>query len=55
MTRTLGDLQAKKIGLISEPEIQHLELVRGDKFIVIGSDGVWDVMSSAEVCGFVSQ
>lgn len=55
MTRTLGDLQAKKIGLISEPEIQHIELLRGDKFIVIGSDGVWDVMSSAEVCGFVSQ
>jgi len=24
-----------------------------DKFIVIGSDGVWDVMNSAEVCGFV--
>lgn len=26
-----------------------------DKFIVIGSDGVWDVMSSAEVVGFVLQ
>merc|ERR1712196_80739 len=25
MTRTLGDLQAKKIGLISEPEINHIE------------------------------
>jgi len=38
MTRTLGDLQAKNI-----------ELTRQDKFIVIGSDGVWDVMQSAEV------
>ncbi|CAD8071410.1 unnamed protein product [Paramecium primaurelia] len=53
MTRTLGDLQAKKIGLISEPEVQHIELTKQDKFMVIGSDGVWDVMSSAEVCGFV--
>lgn len=54
MTRTLGDLQAKKIGLISEPEIQHIELQpKFDKFIVIGSDGLWDVMNSAEVCGFV--
>ncbi len=44
MSRTLGDLQAKKIGLISEPEIQHIELNKQDKFIVIGSDGVWDVM-----------
>lgn len=53
MTRTLGDFQAKKIGLISVPEIQHIELKRGDQFIVIASDGLWDVMSSAEVVGFV--
>ena len=26
MTRTLGDFMAKKIGLISEPEIQRIEL-----------------------------
>jgi len=55
MTRTLGDLQAKKIGLISEPEIESLELhPQTDKFIVIGSDGIWDVMTSAEVVGFVN-
>lgn len=53
MTRTLGDLKGKEIGLISEPEIQHIELKPGDKFIVIASDGVWDVMSSAEVVGFI--
>eukprot|EP01015_Nassula_variabilis_P030170 TRINITY_DN6599_c0_g1_i1.p4 TRINITY_DN6599_c0_g1~~TRINITY_DN6599_c0_g1_i1.p4 ORF type:complete len:198 (-),score=63.22 TRINITY_DN6599_c0_g1_i1:62-655(-) len=55
MARTLGDLQAKKIGLISEPEIQWIELNPFDKFIVIGSDGIWDVMTSAEVIGFVLQ
>lgn len=53
MTRTLGDLQAKKIGLISDPEIEIIDLISQDKFIVIGSDGIWDVMQSAEVCGFV--
>jgi len=56
MTRTLGDLQAKKIGLISEPEIESIELnPLLDKFIVIGSDGIWDVMSSAEAVGYVNQ
>jgi len=55
MTRTLGDLQAKKIGLISEPEIESLDLTPHDQFIAIGSDGLWDVMSSAEVVGFVAQ
>lgn len=53
MTRTLGDFQAKKIGLISEPEIDHLWLKTRDQFIVVASDGIWDVMSSAEVVGFV--
>lgn len=53
MTRTLGDLQAKKIGLISEPEIKHIELKPGDRFIVVASDGLWDVMDSAEVVGFI--
>ena len=40
MTRTLGDFAAKKIGLSSVPEIQHLDLTIHDEFIVIGSDGV---------------
>lgn len=53
MSRSLGDFQAKKIGLISIPEIDHLWLKTRDKFVVLASDGVWDVMSSAEVVGFV--
>ena len=53
MTRTLGDLHAKKIGLISKPEIDHLALKKRDKFIVCASDGIWDVMTSAEVVGFI--
>jgi len=55
MTRSLGDLLSKKIGLISEPEIECIELLPNDKFIVIGSDGLWDVMGSTEVVGFVLQ
>ena len=52
-TRTLGNIQAKKIGIISHPEIFDFEQKYGDKFIVIASDGIWDVMTSAEVIGFV--
>ena len=45
MTRTLGDLEAKKIGLISVPEIKHIEInPKTDKFIVIGSDGIWVIL-----------
>jgi integrin-linked kinase-associated serine/threonine phosphatase 2C len=48
-------IQAHKIGVIAEPEISFKELADDDKFIVIGSDGVWDVMSSAEAVGFILQ
>ena len=53
ITRSLGDFQAKKIGIISEPEIDHLWIKTRDKFLVVASDGLWDVMTSAEVVGFV--
>lgn len=55
ITRSLGDLIAHKIGVIAEPEVTWKELDNDDKFIVIGSDGVWDVMSSAEAVGFILQ
>ena len=39
MSRSLGDFGAKKVGLISEPEVQNLMLTETDKFIIIASDG----------------
>ena len=53
MTRTLGDIYSKKIGLISKPEIEHIKLKKSDQFIILASDGLWEVMSSAEAVGFV--
>lgn len=55
MSRSLGDVLAKKAGVIAEPEVTrftydpevHLEQ-RGlvPKWLVLASDGVWDVMSN---------
>lgn len=53
MSRSLGDFQGKKIGILPVPEIQHLELTIQDRFMVIASDGIWDVMSACEVVAFV--
>lgn len=53
MTRGLGDIYSKKIGMISKPDIEHIKLKQNDKFIVLASDGLWEVMSSAEAVGFV--
>ena len=53
MSRSLGDFSAKRVGLISEPEVQNLQLTQQDQFIIIASDGVWDVCPSSEAVGFV--
>ena len=54
VSRTFGDLRAKEIGLTWEPEIDMIELKESDKFIVIASDGLWDVMEADEVVKFLA-
>jgi len=53
ITRSLGDILAHTIGVLHEPEITFRMREPGDKFIVMGSDGIWDMMTSAESIGFV--
>lgn len=54
MSRSLGDIVAHEIGVISTPAItSHIESPLHDFFIVLASDGVWDVMENQEVCDFV--
>lgn len=54
MTRSLGDLVSKSVGVTYEPEIKSIDtLSRKDKFIVIASDGLWDRISNDEVTRIV--
>jgi integrin-linked kinase-associated serine/threonine phosphatase 2C len=53
VSRTLGDLIGHNCGVSSEPVISHKVIDSDDKFIAIGSDGVWDVMNSTEVVGYL--
>jgi serine/threonine protein phosphatase PrpC len=41
MTRTMGDQVAHSIGVTNLPEVQTFKIDRNDKFIVIGSKGLW--------------
>jgi serine/threonine protein phosphatase PrpC len=52
-TRILGGFNFKKYGLISDPEIEHFDLVHLDKFMIIATDGVWDVMNSDDAIQMV--
>lgn len=55
MTRSLGDLVAKSVGVTHEPEIKTIDnLTQNDKFIVIASDGLWDRIPNDEVTRMVA-
>jgi serine/threonine protein phosphatase PrpC len=42
ISRSFGDKMAQKYGLICEPEIREMEINRQLKYIVLGSDGLFD-------------
>ncbi|CAD5327018.1 unnamed protein product [Arabidopsis thaliana] len=54
MARAFGDFCLKEYGVISVPEFTHRVLTDRDQFIVLASDGVWDVLSNEEVVDIVA-
>ena len=63
MSRSLGDVLAKKAGVIAEPEMSSYTYdplssnpeVRGmvPRWVVMASDGIWDVMTNEQVAQFL--
>lgn len=51
-TRMLG---YNKFGIIAEPEIVSFEVRGQDKFFVLASDGIWDVLGSKDVVDFINR
>lgn len=54
LTRCLGHFGAKDL-LISKPEIEKIDLKPEDQFLILGTDGLWSVMSNDEVWRMVLQ
>ncbi|KAH7523795.1 hypothetical protein FEM48_Zijuj06G0050000 [Ziziphus jujuba var. spinosa] len=53
MSRAFGDFLLKDHGIIAIPEISYHRLTSKDQFIVLATDGVWDVLSNNEVASIV--
>lgn len=54
MTRSLGDVLAKQYGVISTPEYRYFSMYSSyDQYIVLASDGVWEVMDNLEALNFI--
>ena len=49
ISRAFGDWQYKNLGVISTPHIKRIELTNDDKYVIIASDGVWDVLDDLDV------
>ncbi|KAK4802416.1 hypothetical protein SAY86_000619 [Trapa natans] len=54
MARAFGDFCLKDFGLISVPEISCWKLTENDEFVVLATDGIWDVLSNQEVVDIVA-
>ncbi|KAJ7973115.1 Protein phosphatase 2C-like protein [Quillaja saponaria] len=58
VSRALGDWDIKlpkgsATPLIAEPEFRQIVLTEDDEFLIIGCDGIWDVMSSQHAVSLV--
>ena len=49
MSRSIGDLKGKKIGVIPDPGILEYEISKSTKFIIVCSDGVWQFLNNQTV------
>ena len=60
VTRALGDWDMKlprgsRSPLIAEPEIKQIRLTEEDEFLIMGCDGIWDVLTSQEAVSVVKR
>ncbi|XP_024115132.1 protein phosphatase 1K, mitochondrial [Oryzias melastigma] len=56
MTRSIGDLDLKKTGVIAEPETKRILLHHvHDSFLALTTDGVNFIMNSQEICSIIGQ
>jgi len=53
VARSVGDHEFSDVGVCAEPVVSELVLERGrDEFVVLASDGIWDMFSSDEAVAF---
>ena len=48
MSRSIGDMDAKQVGVIPNPQIIEYQIDKYSKYMVMGSDGIWEFISNEE-------
>ena len=49
LTRTIGDKEMKKYGVTPTSDFFTKKIEKDDLFVIIGSDGIWDVVNEEEI------
>lgn len=63
LTRAIGDLEYKKNTdmppeeqiITANPDIRKQELIEDDCFFILGCDGIWELLSTEEICAYVNK
>jgi len=55
VSRSLGDGAGRRLGVIADPVITQHTLQEDDRFVIIGTDGLWDSIDNEEVVAMVSK
>jgi len=55
MTRSFGDCWAENIGVTADPDVYIYKRSDHDRYLVVGSDGIWDMMTEQEVADWFTQ
>jgi len=53
MSRSIGDWNMKKVGVIAEPVVTHHTVTDRDEFLIVASDGIWEFIDSADAVRIV--
>lgn len=55
MTRIFGDLIVHSVGVIAEPEIRIYDFGGCETFVIVASDGFWDLNDSEESVHYIKK
>ena len=55
ISRSIGDLDASKVGVVAEPEFCLKSIKKEMNFIVIASDGIWEFLENKNVSNIVKK
>jgi len=53
MSRSIGDLAAKCLGISPEPQVAVYDIDSSCRFVIMASDGLWEFVSSQEAVNLV--